>query len=93
MKKKLLVVVLFVVGMGMVYVQSSVFIYGLIDFGLIYYFNVVKIGGGGVLLLCMDSGIVQGSCIGFKGMEDLGGGLNVFFILEIGFGVDDGSLG
>jgi predicted porin len=66
-------------------------IYGLIDLGLTYYSNAVKTGGGGASLLRMDSGIAQGSRIGFKGTEDLGGGLNAFFTLETGFGADDGS--
>lgn len=29
--------------------------------------------------------------IGFKGMEDLGGGINVFFLLEFGFNLIKGS--
>lgn len=93
MKKKLLVAAMLAAGTGMAHAQSSVSIYGLIDLGLTYYSNAVKTGGGGASLLRMDSGIAQGSRIGFKGTEDLGGGLNAFFTLETGFGADDGSLG
>jgi predicted porin len=93
MKKKLLVAAMLAAGTGMAHAQSSVSIYGLIDLGLTYYSNAVKTGGGGASLLRMDSGIAQGSRIGFKGTEDLGGGLNAFFTLESGFGADDGSLG
>ncbi|MBN9356780.1 MULTISPECIES: porin [Herbaspirillum] len=93
MKKKLLAAALLAAGTGMAHAQSSVSIYGLIDLGLTYYSNAAKTGGGGASLLRMDSGIAQGSRIGFKGTEDLGGGLNAFFTLETGFGADDGSLG
>ncbi|BEV14422.1 porin [Herbaspirillum sp. DW155] len=93
MKKKLLVAAMLAAGTGMAHAQSSVSIYGLIDLGLTYYSNAAKTGGGGASLLRMDSGIAQGSRIGFKGTEDLGGGLNAFFTLETGFGADDGSLG
>lgn len=93
MKKTIVTAALLAAGTGMAHAQSSVSIYGLIDLGLTYYSNATKTGGGGASLLRMDSGIAQGSRIGFKGTEDLGGGLNAFFTLETGFGADDGSLG
>nr|WP_198982640.1 porin [Herbaspirillum sp. ASV7] len=93
MKKTLLAAALFAAGTTVAHAQSTVSIYGLIDLGLTYYSNALKTGGGGASLLRMDSGIAQGSRIGFKGTEDLGGGLNAFFTLETGFGADDGSLG
>jgi predicted porin len=93
MKKKLWVAAMLAAGTGMAHAQSSVSIYGLIDLGLTYYSNAAKSGGGGASLVRMDSGIAQGSRIGFKGSEDLGGGMNAFFTLETGFGADDGSLG
>lgn len=93
MKKKLLVAATLAACTGMAHAQSSVTIYGLMDIGLTYYSNAPKTGGGKAALLRMDSGIAQGSRIGFKGTEDLGGGLSAFFTLETGFGADDGSLG
>ncbi|MBB5390301.1 putative porin [Herbaspirillum sp. SJZ102] len=40
----------------------------------------------------LNSGVIQGSRIGFKGVEDLGGGLNAVFNLEVGFANDTGAL-
>jgi predicted porin len=96
MKKKLLAAAMLAAGFGtagMAHAADSVTIYGIIDLGLTYYSNAPKTGGGSASLLRMDSGIAQGSRIGFKGTEDLGGGLSAFFTLETGFGADDGSLG
>ncbi len=93
MKKQLMAAAALAAGAGMANAQSSVTIYGLIDMGLTYYSSVPKAGGGKASLLRMDSGFAQGSRIGFKGTEDLGGGLSAFFTLETGFGADDGSLG
>jgi predicted porin len=39
----------------------------------------------------LDSGGVSGSRFGFKGSEDLGGGLKANFLLEQGFNLDDGT--
>ncbi len=39
----------------------------------------------------VESGSLRESFIGFKGEEDLGGGLKAFFKLESAIGVDDGS--
>lgn len=93
MKKKLLAAAMLAAGSGMVHAADTVTIYGLVDLGLTYYSSAPKTGGGGASLLRMDSGIAQGSRIGFKGTEDLGGGMSAFFTLETGFNADDGSLG
>jgi predicted porin len=93
MKMKLLAAATLVAATGMVHAADSVTIYGLIDMGLTNYSSVKTSSGGSSSLLRMDSGIAQGSRIGFKGNEDLGGGLNAFFTLETGFNTDDGSLG
>ncbi|HZS81029.1 MAG TPA: porin, partial [Herbaspirillum sp.] len=42
--------------------------------------------------VAMNSGILQGSRLGFKGTEDLGGGLSAVFNLEAGFKNDTGAL-
>lgn len=68
--------------------QSNVTIYGLVNAELNY---VNKLAGSGGRL-GLDSGNLQGSRIGFRGVEDLGGGLNASFVLETGFGVDTGAL-
>jgi len=39
----------------------------------------------------MDTAVAQGSRIGFKGVEDLGGGLTALFTIENGFNADTGQ--
>ncbi|MGR3910552.1 porin [Burkholderia sp. SR8] len=64
---------------------ASVTLYGLIDYGVNYQSN-----SGGGRLIGGSSGIMQGSRWGFKGNEDLGGGLAAIFQLENGFDVGNG---
>lgn len=66
--------------------QSSVQVYGLIDIS-VGQFQVA----GGSKLKRMDSGNMSTSYIGFKGTEDLGGGLRVGFTLESFMLVDRGE--
>ncbi|MDR6584927.1 porin [Herbaspirillum sp. BH-1] len=68
--------------------QSSVTIYGLIDTGY-----VIETGGAAGKVNKLTSGISGGSRIGFKGTEDLGGGMSAVFLLESGFQNDTGALG
>jgi predicted porin len=68
--------------------QSSVTIYGLIDTGY-----VIESGGVAGKVNKLTSGISGGSRIGFKGSEDLGGGMSAVFLLETGFQNDNGALG
>jgi outer membrane protein OmpU len=67
--------------------QSSVTLYGLIDAGLTYISNE-----GGSHLFEFQDGANFGSRIGFKGSEDLGGGLKAIFQLENGFTLGTGQL-
>ena len=69
--------------------QTNVTIYGAVDAGIRHEDN----GNAAGSFTRLDSGILNGSRIGFKGAEDLGGGLSANFQLENGFSVDDGSLG
>ena len=39
----------------------------------------------------MDSGYLQSSRFGFRGSEDLGGGLRAIFTLESGYNIDNGA--
>jgi predicted porin len=68
--------------------QSSVQIYGLVD---------VSVGqfqtAGGLKVKRMDSGNMSTSYLGFKGTEDLGGGMKVGFTLESFLLVDSGGAG
>jgi predicted porin len=66
--------------------QSNVTVYGLLDTAVEYS----KQGNGGLTRL--QPGSFQGNRIGFRGTEDLGGGLNALFVLENGFTLDNGNL-
>jgi predicted porin len=77
------------------FAQNSVTLYGIIDAGLDYNNNskgTLKTPGG-YQLWQMQSGIMQGSRWGLKGVEDLGGGTKAIFQLENGFNVMNGKLG
>jgi predicted porin len=67
--------------------QSSVTIYGIVDAGL-----VRESGGAAGSVTKLTSGVAAGSRIGFRGVEDLGGGLSAKFLLENGFATDTGAI-
>src|SRR5437868_1695643 len=66
--------------------QSNVTIYGIADAGLMYVDN-----GGNDSKVKLVSGIADGSRLGFKGTEDLGGGYKTVFNLEARVQLDNGS--
>jgi predicted porin len=71
--------------------QSNVTVYGLLDTGIVHTDNV---NGAGDSMTKMPS--LTGSFpsrLGFRGSEDLGPDLQVFFTLEAGLTVDTGSMG
>jgi predicted porin len=68
--------------------QSSVTMYGVADAGLVFDKDAA-----GDRLSRVASGVASGSRIGFKGKEDLGGGLAAIFVLESGFNIDTGTSG
>lgn len=68
--------------------QSSVTVFGLLDIGLAH-----EKGGAGGAVTKVSSGMSNGSRIGFKGEEGLGGGWAALFFLESGFQIDDGTMG
>lgn len=71
---------------GAAYAQSSITVYGVVDYGLI-----TQDVDGSNRRNALDSGISAGSRIGFRGVEDLGNGLKVGFMLENGFNGDIGQ--
>jgi GBP family porin len=77
---------------GASYAQSSVTLYGIIDSALIYGNNEKTAQGVGRSGIEMDSGGISGSRWGFRGKEDLGGGLSAIFDLEDGFSSSNGKL-
>jgi predicted porin len=94
MKKSLLALAVFGAFAGAAQAQSSVTIYGIIDTGVVYSSKAVNAAANGTgSKFELKSGVVQGSRLGFKGVEDLGGGLNAIFNLETGFSNDTGAQG
>ncbi len=67
--------------------QSNVTIYGIADAGI----QVSRFGNG--TLTNVASGIADGSRLGFKGVEDLGGGYRTIFNLEMRIELDTGASG
>lgn len=65
---------------------SSVTVYGVVDAN-------VQVLDGASTLTRVQSGGLNGSRLGFRGSEDLGGGLRAIFTLESGINLDDGSTG
>ncbi|MYN11201.1 porin [Pseudoduganella aquatica] len=69
--------------------RSSVQFYGAIDAGLRYQTNVDEAGNS---LLSMGSGNYYSNRLGFRALEDLGGGLSARVLLESGFVSKTGAL-
>lgn len=84
--KKSLIALAVLAASGVAMAQSTVTVYGTVDASLVHTNKT-----GEVSTTKMESGTVSTSVFGFKGSEDLGGGLKANFKLEQGFNVDDGS--
>lgn len=67
--------------------QSAVGIYGVIDVGVAY----ANSGKGAGHQVALRHNNLYGSRLGFRGREDLGGGLAAIFNLEMGLKPDDGQ--
>ena len=67
---------------------ANVQIYGIVDVGIQY---TTGVRGGSVTQLA--SGIMEGSRLGLRGTEDLGGGWRAMFAAEMRFEGDTGALG
>jgi predicted porin len=76
---------------GAAYAQSNVTIYGIID-GAVAHVDNTNANGDSVTKMPSLTGSFP-SRIGFRGTEDLGGGLSAVFTLESGFGPDTGTMG
>ncbi len=86
MKKSLIALAVFGAFSGAA-MANSVTLYGLIDMGVTHFTGIAPTGGGAgtVSSTGMSSGVQNGSRIGLKGDEDLGGGLKAIFDAETGF--------
>ncbi|MDP3107022.1 MAG: porin [Hydrogenophaga sp.] len=85
MKKSLVALAVLGAFAGVASAQSSVSIYGIAD----VWVGSKDEGTGSVTRL--DSGGLSTSRLGFKGTEDLGGGLSAIFGLEAGLSIDNGQ--
>jgi predicted porin len=74
---------------GSAYAQSSVTLYGILDFAVSYYNNASQ--GGSFIGIPTVTGELP-SRWGIKGVEDVGGGYKVLFVLENGFQPGTGVL-
>lgn len=99
MKKSLIALAVLGAIAGAAQAQTSVTIYGIVDTGITYSNKVSTANGGpngtssaNGSKFAVNSGVIQGSRLGFKGVEDLGGGLKALFQLEAGFSNDTGAL-
>jgi predicted porin len=89
MKKSILALAVLGAITGAASAQTNVTIYGIVDAAVQYRND----GNPAGKTWTLESGQQSGSRLGFKGTEDLGGGLSAIFTLENGFNVDNGTLG
>lgn len=87
MKKSLIAIAVLAATSSAAFAQSNVTIYGILDAGI-----TSERGGSTGNVTKVTSGAASASRLGFKGTEDLGGGLSAVFKLEAGVKVDDGAL-
>ena len=62
-------------------------VYGIVDAGI-----VQERGGAAGSVTRVSSGVGSASRLGFRGTEDLGGGLSANFVLELGARIDTGEI-
>lgn len=86
MKKSLLALAVLSTFAGIASAQTSLSVYGLVDAGI-----VSERGGPAGSVTKLTSGVQSGTRLGFRGTEDLGGGLAAKFVLETGIAADTGG--
>jgi predicted porin len=92
MKKSLIALALAGAFSSAAFAQSSVTIYGIIDETIHHEADVTAAGTpGNSSKTLLDGGAFNGNRLGFKGTEDLGGGMSALFVLEDGFNLNTGT--
>jgi len=86
MKKSLLALAVLGAFAGAAAAQTNVTVYGLVDAGITF-----EGGGANGSITKLATGVQSGNRLGFKGTEDLGGGLKANFQIESGFDLDTGT--
>ncbi len=96
MKKSLVALAALAVA-GVASAQSSVTLFGVVDAAVSSYSNTTQLPFLGTSIKTSQTGLTNSgynsSRLGFRGTEDLGGGLAASFWLEAGLGNDDGTVG
>ena len=87
MKKSLLALAVLGAFAGVASAQSSVTIFGVVDL------SVNQIENGNVKTTSMQSNQLNSNRLGFRGVEDLGGGLSAGFWIEGAMSSQDGTAG
>ncbi len=88
MKKSLLALAVLGAFAGAASAQTNVNVYGIVDMGV-----VSESGGAAGSKVRAGSGVQSGSRLGFRGTEDLSGGMKALFNMEAGFLADTGASG
>ncbi len=102
MKKSLMALAALAALSGAATAQSSVTVYGVVDAAVEYVNELASaaptvVNGqlvpqtGGSRISMPTTGGLSSSRWGLRGVEELGGGLKAVFVLESGFGLDDGK--
>jgi len=89
MKKSLLALAALTAFAGVASAQSSVTLFGIVDLGVRNVSNSTTTGSVSRKTLSQDG--IASSRLGFRGVEDLGGGLRAGFWLEAGVNPDTGT--
>ncbi len=99
MKMKAAAVVSVLACAGTTSAQSDVTLYGVVGVNIEYVDNVSRVPPGTAGFpgpagnkFALTSGGLSGSRWGLRAVEDLGGGTKALYVLESGFGLDDGKL-
>ena len=92
MMKRINVVVLMALALPVLaYAQTSVTVYGIVDAGLTSVSNQAAANGQGSHNTVLATGIQTPNLLGFRGTEDLGGGLKAVYLLENQFALENGQ--
>jgi len=96
MKKSLFAVAAATAFTGAAQAQSSVTVYGILDYGYASSYQRNVTGSAGVITNQNTSGFKGSnestSRLGFRGTEDLGGGTSAFFTVETAINTDQGGI-
>jgi len=92
MQKKLIALAVASLASGAAFAQTNVTVYGIADAGYVYSSGGTPAGvNGDYKFSGIQSGLLSGSRLGFKGEEALGNGLSAIFTLEYSLNIDNNS--